>query len=212
MATPDMPNYTPADEWVADAAIAVPGPLQVPSGKTALVRAPGLETFLKQGMIPNTLMAMIKKALDSNSGKAKSAAQEKREMDKMFEEISADPTKLQDLFALVDAATVYCVVKPEVKPVPLVEVPAPGAKGDEPKTKWVEIPFEDREPPQGFLYVDQVDMEDKMFIFNFACAGTRDVERFRNESAAVLGRAGNGKPVARETKRTTGDRRKPKGK
>lgn len=210
MATPDMPNYTPADEWVADAAIAVPGPLQVPSGKTALVRAPGLETFLKQGMIPNTLMAMIKKALDSNSGKAKSAAQEKREMDKMFEEISADPTKLQDLFALVDAATVYCVVKPEVRPIPLYTEDVIGTP-DEGKLGR-EMPFEERPPPEGFLYVDQVDMEDKMFIFNFACAGTRDVERFRNESTAVLGRAGNGKPVARETKRTTGDRRKPKGK
>lgn len=202
----DIPNYTPADEWAADSQVALPGPLQVPSGKTALVRAPGIEAFMQQGMIPNTLMGMVRKALESNSGKKKSPAQEKREMDAMFDEISKDPTKLQDLFSLVDAATVYCVVKPKVRPVPFYADDHPE---EEKRGKPMDI-VDRPEPGEGeerFLWVDMIDIEDRMFIFNFACAGTRDVERFRDESAAVLGRAGDGKPVARTTKRTAGDRK-----
>ena len=33
------------------------------------------------------------------------------------------------------------------------------------------------------LYVDEVDIEDRMFILNFALGGTRNLERFREELA-----------------------------
>jgi hypothetical protein len=39
----------------------------------------------------------------------------------------------------------------------------------------------------GVVYCDMIELEDKMFIFNFAIGGTRDFEQFRKESESAVG-------------------------
>lgn len=168
---------TPASQWKKADQTGQPEPLEMPSGNTALVQRPGVQAFLVQGLIPNSLMSIIQKAMKSNK---------EPDFDKAFQEMMDDPTKLADVFSLADAVTVATVVEPRVLPVP--------PKG------------EDRDPD--LLYVDQVDLEDKLFILNYAVGGTRDLERFREEQEEsvelVSSGAGVGdkaKPARRSSKR-----------
>jgi len=49
------------------------------------------------------------------------------------------------------------------------------------------------------VYADMIDIEDKMFIFNFAVGGTRDVEQFRAGSLQSLGSMDDVKDVEDNT-------------
>jgi len=74
-----------------------------------------------------------------------------------IESILEDEGKLQQILELADSICVDAVLDPKVAPAP--------AEG------------EDRDP--NVLYVDEVDFNDKMFIFNFVVGGTADLEQFR---------------------------------
>lgn len=145
-------SATPASAWKKQT---VEGTLlTVPSGNTALVRSPGMQVFLQEGVIPNGLMGLVQEAMVTGG-----TAQINEK------EILADPQKLQQIIDLADAVTVYCCIDPKV-----VAAPA-------------NIPFGDPGRDPDVLYVDEVDFMDKMFIFNFAVGGgTADVEKFRTQS------------------------------
>lgn len=109
------------------------------------------------------------------------SAIEKEEMPDL-ESMQTDPEKLKSVLTLFDNILVYCVVEPAVLPVP-----TEGVTRDE-----------------DLLYVDEVDMEDKMFIFQYAVGGTKDLEKFRAEQAAALVGVPAKPVVARPAKRTSG--------
>lgn len=75
-----------------------------------------------------------------------------------------DPQKIADMLKMVDVIAMGVVINPKLHPVPET-----GA---------------DRDPD--LLYVDEMDDEDKLFIFQWATGGTRDLERFRSELAGSL--------------------------
>lgn len=79
------------------------------------------------------------------------------------------------------------VIKAEIENKPAPE--HPGLLGKE-------IEEEYRDPEA--LYIDEVEMDDKMFIFGWAVGGTADLERFREESAAVLADVPVGEAVGSE--------------
>lgn len=133
--------------------------LTVPSGNTALVRAPGMQAFLKEGVIPNSLMSIVQESM--TAGTAPSEAAQQSMVD--------DPQKLQDLMKLVDAVTVSCCLDPKVLPAPL-------------DTEGNALPFDHEDRDENVLYADEVDFNDKMFIFQFAVGGTADLEKFRSQS------------------------------
>ena len=66
---------------------------------------------------------------------------------------------------VLDRITTSCVVQPEIKMTP-----------NDPTSRVA-----------GVVYADQVEMEDKLFLFQFVVGGTRDLERFRKESDDALG-------------------------
>jgi hypothetical protein len=82
--------------------------------------------------------------------------------EKELQEIMEDPKKLKDMFKFVDEVTMYCCIDPVVHPTP----------------KKGEVLDED------LLYVNEVDLEDKMFILQFAMGGTRNLETFREQQNA----------------------------
>ncbi len=140
--------------------------LTVPSGNVALVRPVGMQVFIQKGMIPNSLMPIVKGALA------------KGKVDKSFYD-ELDEKLLADVIELMDAITCYCVVEPKV-------IPAPP---------------EDEERNPNLLYVDEVDMEDKTFIFQFAVGGTKDLESFRDKQDSELELISNGKKPKSKTQR-----------
>lgn len=77
---------------------------------------------------------------------------------------SLDIDKIEEIMGMYDAVLLHIVIEPHVLPVP---------------------PPEEARDPDG-LYVDDVDLEDKVFLFNWAVGGTADVEAFRKEQAANL--------------------------
>lgn len=145
--------------------------LELPSGNTALVRNPGMQTFLQSGIVPNELMGVILHAID------------KGEMPDL-ENFAADDQaeKLRLIVELADNITIYCVVEP-----PVFAPPAAGEARD-----------------KDTLYVDEVDIDDKMFIFQFAVGGTKDLEQFRAQKAGDVVALPAGKVVGTTAKRAGG--------
>lgn len=157
---------TTATAWKAKSAEGYE--LEVPSGNVALVRPVGMQAFLDKGMIPNSLREIAIEAI-----KGKKAPELKTE--------DLDEEQIINMMQLFDSVTVYCVLQPEVLPVPLDEEGNP-------------IPPRNREDVEA-LYVDDVDLPDKMFIFQYACGGTRNVEQFREEYLSSMESISGGENV-----------------
>lgn len=133
--------------------------LEVPSGNICKARPAGMQVFMERGVIPNSLMQFVRQALKGEEPEIKA------------DEITED--QLRDMMELFDAVTVYCVIEPKVSKVPRDDDGNP-------------IPLSERD--QDKLFVDEVDFEDKQFIFQWVVGGTRDLERFREEQSASLER------------------------
>ena len=134
--------------------------LVFPSGQVALVRRPGLQGLLKEGILHNldTLTPFIEEHSAAANGRKPKAGPS-------VAEIMADPKAVDQLMHVLDRITTSCVVQPEIKMTP-----------NDPTSRVA-----------GVVYADQVEMEDKLFLFQFVVGGTRDLERFRQESADALG-------------------------
>jgi hypothetical protein len=158
--------------------------LELPSGNVALVQRPGPGALLNDGIMPDTLMPIVQQAI--SKGKGLRPSDQAKLMD--------DPKKLVEMLDSMDRLLVHVVVEPKVayhKHQPLEEgvvlpwtnIPEDQRGSGEPCTACgVEHPGDDE-----VIYSDEVDMEDKMFVFQYAVGGTRNLERFRSEQRAALG-------------------------
>ena len=138
--------------------------VRVPSGNTALIRTPGIEVFLTQGVIPNALMPLVTDSMK------RGAAPKDEDLSAMI----GNPEMVTQIVEMANAVCVFCCLDPKVEPVPDVD-----EQGKE----------EPRDPD--LLYVDEVDFNDKMYIFSVAVGGTSDLEKFREEQATVMGTLSN---------------------
>jgi hypothetical protein len=176
-----MSQVTPVSEWKRDSQ---PNPLTLPSGKTCLARPAGIEAFITAKIIPNSLMEIVTKAVQS--GKDQKA--DELDTATMMSDLAKDPEKFQDIFGMADNVTMYCVMEPQVHPIP-----PPDEDG---------LPIL-RDPNK--LYVDEIDLEDKLFIMNFGMGGSRDLEAFRSATALDLGSLPPGDIVQLPPQRPSGD-------
>lgn len=132
-------------------------PLELPSGKFMECRKASFRVFLAAGIIPNELMQVVQKALSKG-------------VEPDMSEFSKDLDKINEMGVMVDRVVVYSSVSPKVHPAPELK--------ENPETGETE---EDRR--DDLLYVDEVDDEDKMFIYQWVTGGTRDLAKFRAEFA-----------------------------
>lgn len=149
---------------------------ELPSGKLIRMKRSSMNSLLAAGIVPNSLMAIVQSSIDTGKG-----------VDSI--DFSGDPQKIQDMMKMMDDVVVFVVKEPEINSLP--------TKVD-PKTKKVE----DKNP--ALLYVDEIDDEDKMFIFQYATGGTKNLEQFREQIAPVLATVQSSSTVARPTKRAVG--------
>jgi hypothetical protein len=145
---------TSVDTWKKSTA---QRPLELPSGCVCLVKPIGVVAIMSRGLIPNPLLAIMTEAMTA-AEKGKAA---ELDVDKLMADVIQDESKLKAMFDMADQITLACVLEPEVHAAPENEA--------------------DR--LEDLLYVDEVDMEDKMFIMNFAMGGSADLEPFREELA-----------------------------
>lgn len=142
--------------------------LTVPSGQTCLVRRPGMEGLMKSGVLHNvdSLSQIVsEKHLKRVNGKKT----DEIDMSSLME----DQEGLAEVLNVVDKVICHVVVKPEVH----------------------RTPDDVTRRQRGVVYADMIDLTDKMFIFNFAVGGTRDLESFRGGLGQVVGGLESGEVV-----------------
>lgn len=155
-------------------------PIELPSGNLAYIKRPGMEKFLSAGYIPDSLAAEIRKQINTKSGAKPVVAEE------------ADMGDVEDMLFAMDRCVAHCVVSPETRwHRRLVYVLGPDG---EPTTEVLldkegrevteEIPEEDRD--EDFLYTDDMDQEDKNFVFQYAVGGSPDLARFRAATSLAV--------------------------
>jgi hypothetical protein len=167
-------QVTSPSAWRKAAALS-PAPLELPSGNVCLCRVPGPAAFLTQGLVPNTLLPIVKTAID----RAEKGRSTELTTDDLASDLLDDPEKLRQVFEMADAVTIYCVIEPKVLP----------------------IPPDDLERDPEMLYVDEIDLDDKMYIMSVAMGGAKDLESFRDKPIADVGDLRSGKGVASSPKR-----------
>lgn len=126
--------------------------LSVPSGQLCLVRRPGVEGLVQAGVLKDIdSLSAIVDQEHVKRGKGAPPVDLKK--------IAADEGTLLNIIHTMDKIVAYVVVKPDIKMTP--------------------NDITNRDEAQ--IYCDMIDLEDKMFIMNFAVGGTRDLEKFRSE-------------------------------
>lgn len=168
------PNYAPTAWGKTPAAM----DLECPSGQLCQVRPPGVESLITAGVLENvdTLTSMVdEKHLKRVTGKNKSSKPkntftnaEGQLMQLDTDSLMKDPGNLVRVFTLVDKVVEHMVLQPKVKrPI--------DSKGNE---------ITERE--EGVVYTDQIEMGDKMYIFQHSVGGSADLESFRQQFRASM--------------------------
>jgi hypothetical protein len=151
--------------------------LELPSGNVCRVRRPGLDAMITEGIIPDTLLSIAQDAVDTGRGTGKSV---KKIEGAQLKELMSDPKKWAGMIDTIDRACVYIVIEPDLKyHRQEIQRPIDGDGNLVGEICFETISLEDRDPD--LLYTDEVDLEDKFHIFDFACGGSRDLERFRQK-------------------------------
>lgn len=131
--------------------------LPLPSGLTIRAQRPDVIQMIKKGSVINPLLEIVMESIDKGK-------------ETKIEEIvgnkdgQLDLERITDMYEMVDAVVCEVFVEPKCHP-------APGSRADR---------------SDDLLYVDEVDAEDKMFIFQWVLGGTDDIASFREEARTSL--------------------------
>jgi hypothetical protein len=175
--------------------------LHLPSGLSVVARRVDLTTFLQRGDVPNALLEIVEEAL--NKGKRMDAS---KMVAKDGDDTEVDMDMVNEMFETVNAVCVQSLVNPTCRPSVWTEADAAEDEIPEDSSIGEEIPEEERDDDQ--LYDDEIDPEDKMFIFQWAVGGTDDVATFRKESEAELASLASVEKPGKKSKRAPGDKKR----
>lgn len=148
--------------------------IELPSGNVVRAQRAGLQSFLLKGNVPNGLMTIVSESLEK--GKT-------MDVSKMVgEEGQVDMDMVKEMYEVTNALVIACMIEPKVEPVPTDEdLEVYNAKHPDAVLEDVNDLRDDE-----LLYVDELDDEDKMFLFQWCSGGTDDVATFREEARASL--------------------------
>lgn len=190
--------------------------ITLPSTQTVRAKPIGMEGVFASGIMgaADTLTAYVGKEYIRKVRGAKGRP-DTEELN--VQAMTKDPAALGRMVKMVDTVTPLVCVEPEViRHFEDIEVDG------KPDTR--KIPDEERVCREcgvmrkdhqarshdwvTAIYTDMIGMEDKMFLFNFALSGVRDVESFREESAKAMGDLADGEGVQVPTQRPDGTQSK----
>lgn len=177
--------------------------LDLPSGNTARVRRPGLPKLLQAGILPDDLTPMAMEMVEKSQGKGKPQDHKKKgetnEIDpEMMKKFLSEEGALENIMEAFDKVAAMVVVEPRVAfhkrdrhgsngkvlrdvkgRIKTEEIPREERLSDEVPE---DSPYYDENPP---LYTDEIDQDDKEFLFQFAVGGSSDLTSFRHSGDAV---------------------------
>ena len=158
--------------------------LACPSGQLCLVKRPDIKKLIENGTLDKVdmLTSMVDQKHVSKKAKGGKNSAKSQDManDIAIKKIVSDPKKFAELIETVDKVVMATVIQPELHEVPKND---DGTDDDDARLS-------------GTVYIDNVDLNDKMFILQFAFAGTRDVARFRAELTESIDRLANVETMA----------------
>lgn len=171
----ESPNLvpTPASEWQGK--IAVEGtPVPLPSGNVALLRPIAPEAFLTSGMIPDPLLPIVQKAIHTKKGL------NPKDLERQME---VKPEMVATSLELFDRVLEYAVVEPNIQmPPPCRHCEQYANKPQHQNRDSADYHrYTEGDRDKSVLYADQIDMQDKMHVFQWALGGTSKLSNFRNE-------------------------------
>jgi hypothetical protein len=193
---------TSAREWKGR--IEVEGTeLLLPSDNTALVRQISPTAFLQSGFMPDPLTAIVRQAINTKQGLPPKA----------MKDLSEDPEKIGAAMETFDRVLTFVVIEPIISMPPACDIEIKGetcgqyvnADVHKDPAKSGKHQYHEGKRNPDILYADQVDMADKMFIFQWALGGTRDIAKFREQQQQSVDNVSDGKAVRRTSKRTSGN-------
>lgn len=161
---PDADGKYAATTWGSDSTLGGLRDLEVPSGQVCLVKRPGVEGLLTAGVLENmdVLTSLVGEKV---AKKAKKSAGAAKQAEVSVEEIFKDPEKAEAVLHTVNRVLCEVVIKPPIFMAP----------NDVTRRK------------SGVIYTDMVDLNDKMFIFQYVVGGSADLESFRDELSEAMG-------------------------
>lgn len=131
--------------------------IELPSGLTLRIRRVGLQTIMATGIMPNSLLTIAKKAVDKGQGFTEPT-------DAELAGLVTSEKQIEEMLGFFNKLVCFIAAEPEIHPVP-----EPGVERDD-----------------DLVYVDEVDDEDKMFLFQVVTGGTTNLEQFRSEHGSKL--------------------------
>lgn len=171
----------------------------VPSGNLALIKRPGMEVFLFEGLLPDALQPLVQEAIKTGRGLPQTKIKAMAESEEA----------IKDMMNTIDRVTARIMVEPKViwhrRPVssddgsPVMETYKDADGKDQKRQVLEDVPENERVDVEGVLYTDDIDFEDKSFLFQYAVGGTRDLERFRGESNEAVESVRDGDDVSEPT-------------
>ena len=133
--------------------------LTLPSGLSMTCRRVSIQDYIRTGSgdVYNPLLSIVGEALEKGSMIDVNKAL-------VTDDGGVEMDKLTDMYDMIEGMVVAMAVSPEVHP----------------------LPEEGEEKDDNLLYVNEVDDEDKMFLFQWAIGGTDDVATFHLEANQAL--------------------------
>lgn len=179
MPMPPEDKYAPT-AWSAEALDDGPQDFTVPSGQTCLVRRPGVERLLREGVLfeSDTLTTLVHENLEL-------VEKGKPPVEVSMEELMSDPDKFEELMSTTDRIVAACVLKPSIE-------------------RALNDPT-NRKP--GVIYTDMIALEDKFAILEFALGGSRGLAPFLAGSSEGVGGVPARQSTRRPAKRAAARKR-----
>jgi hypothetical protein len=191
-----MPSdFTPNSVWGTATPEGTEEEVTTPSGQTCRAKKMNIESMIEMGLLAETdaITALVSKHIRKvKGGKGKPDGQEMNEA-----AVLADPAALKSIIGLTDKVLPHVVVSPVVRLHYTVQT-----VGKTAVTKKIAV--EDRE--SGVIYTDQIGLEDKMFLFDWAAGGLQAMTNFRAGSTPDVGGVVARKGPKKSAKRNPGDR------
>lgn len=155
----------------------------LPSGKVCLANRIGMVAFLQQGAIPDYLTPIVQRVI-----------REKRYLPPEEEKaLATDPVAALKTQEMLDRALIMTVVEPKVHMPPGCETCGMWLNFNDDdrhnrKSEKFDHDFIQEERDDSLLYTDEVDMVDKLFLFQWSVGGRADLNSFREQYAESLER------------------------
>jgi len=163
---------TSVNEWRKKSTVGKVFTIELPSGNVAKVTRPGLEMLISGGVMPDSLLQIAQGAVEKGAGKR---AKIQHLDDDKARDIAENPELWSEMIDSVDQIVSHVFVDPKVK----YAKEKTTEKRPNGKTVVTLIPLDKRDP--NYLYTDELELDDKFFVFSFISGDSADLKSFRDK-------------------------------